>query len=162
MREGAESTSSLTVGLPPRAANTPYQIENRSKSNHATWGRRHSTARVSKRLTNETAACLRARYCADLAWLDLAYRLRLSDHGWRRPEEKPALIIVSATGQKLRGLEKNLCELCAFAPLRETRPSGRVSRKGAKAQSSQRLLRESQILHYGRNDDQRRKSYRRK
>ena len=30
-------------------------------------GRRHSTARVSKRLTYLTAACLRARYCADLA-----------------------------------------------------------------------------------------------
>ena len=29
-----------------------------------------------------------------------------------------ALIIVSAAGQKLRSLEKNLCELCAFAPLR--------------------------------------------
>src|SRR5262245_19647522 len=66
-----------------------------------------------------------------------------------------ALIIVSATGQKPRSLEKNLCELCAFAPLRDTKPHGRVSRKGAKAQSSQRLLRESQILHYSRNDDQR-------
>jgi hypothetical protein len=69
------------------------------------------------------------------------------------------LIVVSATGQKLRSFEKKLCELCAFAPLRENRPRGRVSRKGAKAQSSQRLLRESQILHYGRNDNQRRKVY---
>src|SRR5262245_22883441 len=50
------------------------------------------------------------------------------------------LIIVPNIGQKLRGSGKNLCELCAFAPSRETRPRGRVSREGAKAQSSQRLL----------------------
>ena len=29
--------------------------------------------------------------------------------------------------------EKNLCELCALAPLREPGPRGRGSRKGAKA-----------------------------
>ena len=29
------------------------------------------TARVSKRPTDESAVCLRARYCIDLAWLDL-------------------------------------------------------------------------------------------
>src|SRR5262245_4527599 len=36
--------------------------------------------------------------------------------------------------------EKNLCELCAFAPLREPRPAWEGSRKGAKAQSSERAL----------------------
>ncbi len=35
-----------------------------------------------------------------------------------------------------------LCELCAFAPLRETLPRGLSSRKGAKAQSSQRFFSE--------------------
>jgi len=40
-----------------------------------------------------------------------------------------------ATAQPLpRAFRKSLCDLCAFAPLRETRPSGPVSRKGAKAQ----------------------------
>jgi hypothetical protein len=29
------------------------------------------SARVSKRPTHQSAACLRARYCTDLAWLDL-------------------------------------------------------------------------------------------
>src|SRR5262245_17090728 len=37
-----------------------------SKSGHATLGHRYSTARVSKRLTGGTAACLRARYCTNL------------------------------------------------------------------------------------------------
>jgi len=32
---------------------------------------RYSTARVSERLTYWTAACLRARYCTDLARSDL-------------------------------------------------------------------------------------------
>jgi len=41
------------------------------KSGHATLWRRHSTARVSKRPTHRSPACLRARYCADLTWLDL-------------------------------------------------------------------------------------------
>src|SRR5262245_55420200 len=36
--------------------------------------------------------------------------------------------------------EKNLCELCALAPLRELRPAWESSRKGAKAQSSQKAL----------------------
>ncbi len=35
-------------------------------------GHRYSTACVSKRLTDETAACLRARYCTNLACPDLA------------------------------------------------------------------------------------------
>src|SRR5262245_24540277 len=43
----------------------------RPKSGQVTLGHRHSTARVSKRPTDESAACLRARYCADPAWLDL-------------------------------------------------------------------------------------------
>ena len=34
-------------------------------------GHRYSTARVSKRLTDGSAACLRARYCTNLAWFDL-------------------------------------------------------------------------------------------
>ena len=34
-------------------------------------GRWYSAARVSKRPTDEYAACLRARYCIDLAWYDL-------------------------------------------------------------------------------------------
>src|SRR5262249_47471846 len=41
------------------------------KSKHATLGRWYSTARVSKRLTYETAACLRARYCTNLTCSDL-------------------------------------------------------------------------------------------
>ena len=31
----------------------------------------YSTARVSKRLIDQSAACLRARYCTNLAWFDL-------------------------------------------------------------------------------------------
>src|SRR5262245_36579935 len=38
---------------------------------HATLGHRYSTARVSKRLPHRSAACLRARYCTDLACVDL-------------------------------------------------------------------------------------------
>src|SRR5262245_63016434 len=34
-------------------------------------GRRYSTARVSKRLSQLATACLRARYCTNLAWSDL-------------------------------------------------------------------------------------------
>src|SRR6266540_3126462 len=41
------------------------------KSKHATLGHWYSTARVSKRLTYETAACLRARYCTNLTCSDL-------------------------------------------------------------------------------------------
>ena len=41
------------------------------KSGQATLGHRYSTARVSKRQTHQSAACLRARYYTDLAWLDL-------------------------------------------------------------------------------------------
>src|SRR5262245_21613338 len=41
------------------------------KSKHATSGRWYSTARVSKRLTYETAACLLARYCTNLTCSDL-------------------------------------------------------------------------------------------
>src|SRR5262245_4886832 len=44
-----------------------------SKSGQATLGHRYSPARVSKRLTDGTAACLRARRCADLACLDLVF-----------------------------------------------------------------------------------------
>jgi hypothetical protein len=50
-----------------------HQMSN-AKSGHATLGHRYSTARVSKRLTNETAACLRARYCTNLTWFDLDAR----------------------------------------------------------------------------------------
>src|SRR5262245_8287489 len=42
-----------------------------AKSGQVKLGHRYSTARVSKRPTDESAACLRARYCTDLAWLDL-------------------------------------------------------------------------------------------
>jgi len=35
------------------------------------WDAGTATARVSKRLTGESAACLRARYCTDLEWPDL-------------------------------------------------------------------------------------------
>src|SRR5262245_47446463 len=42
-----------------------------AKSGQVTLGHRYSTARVSKRRTHRSAACLRARYCTDLAWLDL-------------------------------------------------------------------------------------------
>jgi hypothetical protein len=45
----------------------------------------------------------------------------------------------------MHSLEQNLRELCALAPLRETRPRGLVSRKGAKAQSSKRLMINVQI-----------------
>jgi hypothetical protein len=45
---------------------------NLNKSGHATLGRWYCTARVSKRLTDEMAACLRARYRTNLAWFDLA------------------------------------------------------------------------------------------
>src|SRR6266508_4273015 len=41
------------------------------KSKHATLVRWYSTARVSKRLTYEMAACLRARYCTNLTCSDL-------------------------------------------------------------------------------------------
>ncbi len=37
------------------------------KSGRATLGHWYSTARVSKRLTDEAAACLRARYCTNPA-----------------------------------------------------------------------------------------------
>src|SRR5262249_33908164 len=42
-----------------------------AKSGHATLGQRYSTARVSKRPSHRSAACLRARYCTNLAWFDL-------------------------------------------------------------------------------------------
>ena len=44
------------------------------KSKHATLERWHSIALVSKRLTYETAACLRARYCTNLTCSDLNKR----------------------------------------------------------------------------------------
>jgi hypothetical protein len=43
-----------------------------------------------------------------------------------------ALIVISAT-------KRDLCELCAFAPLREQEVVRQVSRKGAKAQSLQKV-----------------------
>ena len=36
----------------------------------------NSTARVSKRPSHRSSACLRARYCTNLVWLDLARRAR--------------------------------------------------------------------------------------
>src|SRR6266508_3700876 len=42
-----------------------------AKSGQATLRHRYSTARVSKRQTHRSAACLRARYCTDLACSDL-------------------------------------------------------------------------------------------
>src|SRR6516225_3051646 len=39
-----------------------------AKSGHTALGRRRSTARVSKRPTHRSAACLRARYCAELQY----------------------------------------------------------------------------------------------
>src|SRR5262245_44982775 len=44
-----------------------------TKSGHATLVHWYSTARVSKRLCSGSTACLRARYCTNLAWFDLAY-----------------------------------------------------------------------------------------
>src|SRR6266542_3060950 len=44
------------------------------KSGQVTLGHRYSTARVSKRPTNEAAACLRARYCTNLTWFNLVSR----------------------------------------------------------------------------------------
>src|SRR6266508_1717102 len=41
------------------------------KSKHATLGRWYSTARVSKRPSHWSAACLRARYCTNLTCSDL-------------------------------------------------------------------------------------------
>src|SRR5215813_11523376 len=41
------------------------------RSEHSTLERWYSTARVSKRLTYEMAACLRARYCTNLTCSDL-------------------------------------------------------------------------------------------
>src|SRR5262245_60778373 len=46
-----------------------------TKSNHATLGHWYSTARVSKRQSHWSAACLRARYCTSLAWSDLELSL---------------------------------------------------------------------------------------
>ena len=48
-----------------------------SKSSHASLGHRHSAARVSKRLSDKSAACLRARRCTNLAWFDLVVLPRL-------------------------------------------------------------------------------------
>src|SRR5215510_14405127 len=50
-------------------------------------GRWYSTARVSKRLIHRSTACLRARYCTDLAWPDLVRRpllfwMRQWKHAW--------------------------------------------------------------------------------
>src|SRR5215510_13118809 len=53
------------------AALTARICPSHARSTQATLGHRYSTARISKRPTDESAACLRARYCADLAWLDL-------------------------------------------------------------------------------------------
>jgi len=41
------------------------------KSGHATLEGWRSTARVSKLPSRQSAACLHARYCANLAWFDL-------------------------------------------------------------------------------------------
>ena len=47
------------------------------KSKPATLGRRYSTTRVSKRLIDESAACLRARYCTNLDCSDLNKRQKI-------------------------------------------------------------------------------------
>src|SRR5262245_36740591 len=48
------------------------------KSKHATLGRWYSTARVSKRPSHMSAACLRARYCTNLTCSDLTNAKKLS------------------------------------------------------------------------------------
>src|SRR5215831_14213903 len=50
----------------------PHSLLQRALPGSETSDREHRQQRVSKRLTDGTAACLRARYCANLAWFDLA------------------------------------------------------------------------------------------
>jgi hypothetical protein len=63
------------------------------------------------------------------------------------PGAPPEAVATSFAKQELINasvmVEKRLCEFCAFAPLRETTPLRQyrpVSRKGAKAQNSQRFF----------------------
>src|SRR6266540_5372855 len=61
-------------GTVPQAPRFPlHAIANRYKLGHATLGQWYSTARVSKRPAHQSAACLRARYCTNLAWLGLEF-----------------------------------------------------------------------------------------
>src|SRR5215510_13337934 len=62
------------------AALTARICPSHARSTQATLGHRYSTARISKRPTDESAACLRARYCTDLAWLDLENDLQPELH----------------------------------------------------------------------------------
>jgi hypothetical protein len=66
---------------------------------------------------------------------------------------KQALINASVMAKGLRFPQEPLqtLRLCAFAPLRETRPLGPVSRKGAKL--AKILLKAAQFLSGGRNYD---------
>src|SRR5215475_931259 len=56
------------------------------KSKHSTLGCWYSTARVSKRPSNKSAACSRARYCIDLMCSDSEESLRTTRTGDGYPE----------------------------------------------------------------------------
>ena len=56
----------------PLSAIHPHSLLQRALPGSEKSDREHRQQRVSKRLTDGTAACLRARYCANLAWFDLA------------------------------------------------------------------------------------------
>jgi len=51
--------------------NEPSQPGRKDHRDFGYLGRWYSTARVSKRPSHKSAACLRARYCTDLTWSDL-------------------------------------------------------------------------------------------
>jgi len=62
--EGIESAAFLTRGR-SGAPSTTMLWDFSTKSKQVILRHWYSTARVSKRLTNEATACLRARYCTD-------------------------------------------------------------------------------------------------
>src|SRR6266498_1065689 len=69
------------VWWPSRSSDLKDEGEHETKSKHTTLGRRYSTARVSKRPSHRSAACLRARYCTNLACSDLAKITKTRNHG---------------------------------------------------------------------------------
>src|SRR5262245_39839625 len=63
--------STIPPGLNDCSSFIAQLLSKESKLGQVTLGHRYSTARVSKRRAHQSAACLRARYCAGLEWLDL-------------------------------------------------------------------------------------------